>query len=189
MLFAMMLFLGGALALALAMEWLKPLYHPFDERFRWMSCLLAYEEMSETKKANMSFFGRFTMTWFLCCGVTHARSHSCQSLRPSFAQRPVLNKGTAFTAEERRAFHIEGRLPPRIETLEEQVERQYEQYSLQNQPRKYVYLRELQDYNRILYYSLVKHHLEEMLPIVYTRLWAKRFRSSATSTASRVVWW
>lgn len=82
---------------------------------------------------------------------------------------PFLNKGTAFTAEERRAFHIEGRLPPRIETLEEQVERQYEQYSAcKTNLEKYVYLRELQDYNRILYYSLVKQHLEEMLPIVYT---------------------
>ena len=84
-------------------------------------------------------------------------------------QDPFLNKGTAFTAEERRAFHIEGRLPPRIETLEEQVERQYEQFSsCKTNLEKYVYLRELQDYNRILYYSLVKHHLEEMLPIVYT---------------------
>ena len=82
---------------------------------------------------------------------------------------PFLNKGTAFTAEERRAFHIEGRLPPRIETLEEQVERQYEQYSAcKTNLEKYVYLRELQDYNRILYYALVKSHLEEMLPIVYT---------------------
>ena len=82
---------------------------------------------------------------------------------------PFLNKGTAFTAEERRAFHIEGRLPPRIETLEEQVERQYEQFSsCKTNLEKYVSLRELQDYNRILYYSLVKHHLEEMLPIVYT---------------------
>ena len=42
---------------------------------------------------------------------------------------PFLNKGTAFTAEERRAFGIEGRLPPRIETLEEQIVRMYEQYS------------------------------------------------------------
>ncbi len=82
---------------------------------------------------------------------------------------PFLNKGTAFTAEERRAFHIEGRLPPRIETLEEQVERQYEQYSsCKTNLEKYVYLRELQDYNRILYYAVVKSHLEEMLPIVYT---------------------
>ena len=82
---------------------------------------------------------------------------------------PFLNKGTAFTAEERRAFHIEGRLPPRIETLDEQIERQYEQYSAcKTNLEKYVFLRELQDYNRILYYSLVKHHLEEMLPIVYT---------------------
>ncbi len=82
---------------------------------------------------------------------------------------PFLNKGTAFTSEERRAFGIEGRLPPRVETLEEQIERLYEQYSsCKTNLEKYVFLREVQDYNRIVYYSLVKHHLEEMLPIVYT---------------------
>ena len=82
---------------------------------------------------------------------------------------PFLNKGTAFTLEERRAFGIEGRLPPRVETLEEQVIRLYEQYSsLKTNLEKYVFLREAQDYNRISYYALVKEHLEEMLPIVYT---------------------
>ena len=82
---------------------------------------------------------------------------------------PFLNKGTAFTAEERRAFGIEGRLPPRIETLEEQIVRMYEQYSAcKTTLEKYVFLREVQDYNRIQYYALVKRYLEEMLPIVYT---------------------
>ena len=82
---------------------------------------------------------------------------------------PFLNKGTAFTAEERRAFGIEGRLPPRIETLEEQIVRMYEQYSAcKTNLEKYVFLREVQDYNRIQYYALVKRYLEEMLPIVYT---------------------
>lgn len=82
---------------------------------------------------------------------------------------PFLNKGTAFTAEERRAFGIEGRLPPRIETLEEQIMRLYEQYSAcKTNLEKYVFLREVQDYNRIQYYALVKRYLEEMLPIVYT---------------------
>ena len=82
---------------------------------------------------------------------------------------PFLNKGTAFTAEERRAFGIEGRLPPRIETLEEQILRMYEQYSAcKTNLEKYVFLREVQDYNRIQYYALVKRYLEEMLPIVYT---------------------
>lgn len=82
---------------------------------------------------------------------------------------PFLNKGTAFTAEERRAFGIEGRLPPRIETLEEQIVRMYEQYSAcKTNLEKYVFLRLVQDYNRIQYYALVKRYLEEMLPIVYT---------------------
>ena len=82
---------------------------------------------------------------------------------------PFLNKGTAFSAVEGRAFGIEGRLPPRIETLEEQIVRMYEQYSAcKTNLEKYVFLREVQDYNRIQYYALVKRYLEEMLPIVYT---------------------
>lgn len=82
---------------------------------------------------------------------------------------PFLNKSTAFTLEERRAFGIEGRLPSRVETLEEQIDRLYEQYSKQKTNLdKYVFLRGVQDYNRTQFYALVKHHLEEMLPIVYT---------------------
>jgi malate dehydrogenase (oxaloacetate-decarboxylating) len=82
---------------------------------------------------------------------------------------PYLNKGTAFSIEERRAFGIEGRLPQRVETLEEQVERTYEQYQKFSTPLdKYVYLRGLQDYNRTTFYALVMAHIEEMLPIVYT---------------------
>lgn len=96
--------------------------------------------------------------------VIRVKSHGRQLLKD-----PFLNKGTAFTAEERRAFCIEGRLPPRIETLEEQVVRLYEQYSsCKSNLEKYIFLREVQDYNRIQYYALVKRHLEEMLPIVYT---------------------
>ncbi len=96
--------------------------------------------------------------------VIRVKSHGRQLLKD-----PFLNKGTAFTAEERRAFGIEGRLPPRIETLDEQVVRLYEQYSAcKTNLEKYIFLREVQDYNRIQYYALVKRHLEEMLPIVYT---------------------
>ena len=64
----------------------------------------------------------------------------------SLLEDPYLNKGTAFTLEERRAFGIEGRLPQRVETLEEQVARAYEQYQrFTNSLNKYMYLRGLQD--------------------------------------------
>ena len=87
----------------------------------------------------------------------------------SLLEDPYLNKGTAFTLEERRAFGIEGRLPQRVETLEEQVARSYEQYQrFTNSLNKYMYLRGLQDYSRTEFYALVRAHIEEMLPIVYT---------------------
>ncbi|MDO8774647.1 MAG: NAD-dependent malic enzyme [Burkholderiaceae bacterium] len=82
---------------------------------------------------------------------------------------PYLNKGTAFSTEERRAFGIEGRLPQRVETLEEQIARSYEQFSKFASPlNKYIFLRGLQDYSRIEFYALIQAHIEEMLPIVYT---------------------
>lgn len=84
-------------------------------------------------------------------------------------QDPFLNKGTAFTPEERALFHLEGRLPPRVETLEEQVNRMYAQYQENHTPlEKHLFLRSLQEYNRTLYYALLTRNVEEMLPVVYT---------------------
>jgi len=82
---------------------------------------------------------------------------------------PQVNKGTAFTEEERRTFALKGKLPYRIETLAEQVDRAYTQY--QNAPddiRKNIYLNDLHDTNQVLFYQLVSEHLAEMLPILYT---------------------
>ncbi|GAA6754863.1 malate dehydrogenase [Thermus sp. 2.9] len=82
---------------------------------------------------------------------------------------PLLNKGTAFTEEERRALGLEGLLPPHVNTLEEQKERVYRRYRLIASPLdKHIYLRHLQDRNEVLFYALVVDHLEEMLPILYT---------------------
>jgi len=82
---------------------------------------------------------------------------------------PLLNKGTAFTEEERRALGLEGLLPPHVHTLEEQKERVYRRYRLIQDPlEKHIYLRHLQDRNEVLFYALVVDHLEEMLPILYT---------------------
>jgi len=82
---------------------------------------------------------------------------------------PLLNKGTAFTEEERRLLGLEGLLPPHVHTLEEQKERVYRRYRLIQSPlEKHIYLRHLQDRNEVLFYALVVDHLEEMLPILYT---------------------
>ena len=82
---------------------------------------------------------------------------------------PQLNKGTAFTHEERRLFGLLGKLPNRVETLEEQVKRAYLQFaSYHTELQQHIYLNNLHDKNQILFYKLLGRHLSEMLPIIYT---------------------
>jgi len=81
----------------------------------------------------------------------------------------LLNKGSAFNEEERKTFNLTGLLPPLIETIEEQVERSYQQFTAySNKLDQHVYLRRIQDINETLYYRLINEHLEEMMPIIYT---------------------
>jgi malate dehydrogenase (oxaloacetate-decarboxylating) len=80
---------------------------------------------------------------------------------------PLLNKGTAFTAEERSALGLAGLLPPDISTLGAQVKRAYIQYErLPDALSKNVYLTALHDRNEVLFYRLFSEHLREMIPIV-----------------------
>jgi malate dehydrogenase (oxaloacetate-decarboxylating) len=82
---------------------------------------------------------------------------------------PLLNKGTAFTEEERTVFGLLGLLPPHVETLQEQVVRAYEAYHRKDDDlERHIYLRALQDTNEVLFYRLLLDHIEEMTPIVYT---------------------
>lgn len=83
--------------------------------------------------------------------------------------RQTLNKGTAFTEEERAQLGLHGLLPPQIETLEEQVVRAYGAYKRKDDDlERHIYLRALQDINEVLFYRLLLEHIEEMTPIVYT---------------------
>lgn len=80
-----------------------------------------------------------------------------------------LNKGCAFTQEEREQFELIGLLPYQVETLDQQVARMYVQYHEHHSNlSKNIYLNVLHDYNETLYYKLISQHLEEMLPIIYT---------------------
>ena len=82
---------------------------------------------------------------------------------------PTLNKGTAFTEEERAEFALQGLLPPHIETLDEQAVRAYEAFQKKdNELERHIYLRTLQDTNEVLFYRLIVDHIEEMTPLVYT---------------------
>ncbi|PVZ87127.1 NAD-dependent malic enzyme [Serratia sp. S1B] len=88
---------------------------------------------------------------------------------PILLEFPLLNKGSAFTAEERSHFNLHGLLPEAVETIEEQMERAYRQYQdFTNDNDKHIYLRNIQDTNETLFYRLLDSHLSEMMPIIYT---------------------
>ncbi|HBI3647319.1 TPA: NAD-dependent malic enzyme, partial [Proteus mirabilis] len=88
---------------------------------------------------------------------------------PILLEFPLLNKGSAFSEEERSTFNLHGLLPEAVETIEEQVERAYRQYlDFKNDNDKHIYLRNIQDTNETLFYRLLESHLTEMMPIIYT---------------------
>src|SRR5215467_7699750 len=83
--------------------------------------------------------------------------------------RPLLNKGTAFSEDERDAFHLHGLLPPHVGTLDEQVRRRLNAFrTIETNFGRYAFLRDLQDINETLFHALLVRNIEEMLPIVYT---------------------
>ena len=82
---------------------------------------------------------------------------------------PIFNKGSAFTKEERAAFGLEGLLPSQVNSLDEQVDRAYRQFSYLKTPlAKNDFCTSLRIQNKVLYYELVRRHIREMLPIIYT---------------------
>ncbi len=88
---------------------------------------------------------------------------------PALLEAPLLNKGSAFSRQERQQFNLEGLLPYSIETIEEQKARAYEQLcSFKSDIDKHIYLRNIQDTNETLYFRLVTEHLQEVMPLIYT---------------------
>ena len=82
---------------------------------------------------------------------------------------PILNKGTAFTEAERNCFGLHGLLPPHIGTLEDQAMRRLKVMdTFTADIQRYAFLRDIQDTNEILFYSLLTSNIEKMLPLVYT---------------------
>ncbi len=81
---------------------------------------------------------------------------------------PFLNKGTAFTKEERAKYGITGMLPSTVQTLEQQSVQAYGQYlSKQTDLEKRIFLMNLFNTNRTLFYKLMGEHLVEFMPVVY----------------------
>lgn len=93
---------------------------------------------------------------------------TCLSGKP-LLMTPQVNKGTAFTKEERHIFGLTGKLPSKVEELSEQVVRAYLQYkSYDSSLQKNLYLQNLHNTNEVLFYRLVQNHVAEMMPVIYT---------------------
>ena len=87
---------------------------------------------------------------------------------PAILTDPLLNHGVAFTAAERKALALTGRLPSAVLTLDQQAQRAYQQLQAQpNDLAKNVYMEQLHDRNEVLYYKVLADHLTELLPVVY----------------------
>ncbi len=97
---------------------------------------------------------------------------------------PLLNKGTAFTSDEREALEVRGLLPTHVSTLDEQVERALDQLTYKDADlQKHIYLAGLQDRNETLFYRLIMDNLATTVPLIYTptvaeacRHWSRIFR-------------
>jgi hypothetical protein len=90
----------------------------------------------------------------------------------SLLNRPILNKGTACTPDERSQLGLHGLLPPHVESLDQQVVRAYDAYRRKDDDfERHFYLRALHDSNGVPFYRVVRDHIEEMMPIVYTPVW------------------
>src|SRR5712664_3515397 len=102
-------------------------------------------------------------------GLEMTTQHADVSRGMELLSRQGLNKGTAFTDEERTALGLHGLLPPQVESLDGQAARAYEAYKRKDDDlERHIYLRALQDTNEVLFYRLLLDHIEEMTPMVYT---------------------
>jgi malate dehydrogenase (oxaloacetate-decarboxylating) len=82
---------------------------------------------------------------------------------------PIYNKGIGFTHEERKRFGIEGMLPPQHNDIETQVDRTYHTVCFNKDPvGRNIDLGLLQNRNEVLFYALLREHLEELMPVIYT---------------------
>ncbi|MDG6895105.1 NAD-dependent malic enzyme [Volucribacter amazonae] len=108
------------------------------------------------------------------------------SHKPEIMTNPLTNKGTAFSYEERKKYGLIGRLPSSVETLDQQAQRAYRQFSSYTKNLdKYIFLDQLHNRNEVLYYRLLVDHLAEMLPVVYDptigeaiKKWSRDYRRS-----------
>ncbi|KAL9599397.1 MAG: hypothetical protein Q9179_003569 [Wetmoreana sp. 5 TL-2023] len=92
----------------------------------------------------------------------------CALTGAALLRSPYHNKGSAFPPEEREAFKLYGLLPPNVQTLDEQVQRAYQQYSSRADAlAKNTFMTSMKEQNEVLYYKLIQEHLKEMFSVIY----------------------
>lgn len=97
------------------------------------------------------------------------RIHRIALRGDAILSNPHWNKGTGFTVDERKQFGLIGRLPYQVNTLDEQCQRAYDQLlSRDSALRKNSFLQSLKEQNTTLFYQLLRSHLRELMPIIYT---------------------
>lgn len=93
----------------------------------------------------------------------------CSLSGVALLRSPYLNKGTAFSRDERNKFGLNGTLPTNIQSLDQQVRRAYDQYSSRPSAlAKNTFMTSLKEQNEVLYYALLLRHLKEMFSVIYT---------------------
>lgn len=124
----------------------------------------AAKEYLKQKKRKLQEKGTPKSTRLTVEGVIECPLESFQLLNS-----PLFNKGSAFTQEEREAFNLEALLPPQVNTLDEQLERAYKQLCYLKTPlAKNDFMTSLRVQNKVLYFALVRKHIRELVPIIYT---------------------
>lgn len=82
-------------------------------------------------------------------------------------EHPLLNKGSMFPEDERRALHLLGLLPYHVSSFDVQLQRTYESFRRKDDDlERYIFLASLQDRNEVLFYCLLSQHIREMSPVV-----------------------
>ncbi len=110
------------------------------------------------------------------------RSSTAMPRGRALLRDPHLNRGTAFTADERSALGIEGLLPAAVLSLDDHVHRCYEQFRAQpNDLARNGFLAGVRQRNEVLFYRLLADHLEEMLPVVYTPVVAQAIENHSSA--------
>ncbi|KFY12730.1 hypothetical protein V492_03695 [Pseudogymnoascus sp. VKM F-4246] len=98
-----------------------------------------------------------------------AGPQDCAISGSALLNTPYFNKGSAFPAEERVDFNLTGLLPHNVQTLEQQVQRAYEQFSERHDDlAKNTFMTSMREQNEVLFYRLIQDHIKEMYPIIYT---------------------